>query len=370
MSGTKVLMLNRSFSLTGGVPRVLLTYARYRDPERVNLQMASMKPFAPAMAEAFRQAGVPIHQIGDLGYWRSARALRTILKTHAIQVVVAASLRSYLTAKLAAPAGCRVVYWIHGIATVTEDRLKTALWHWVARRDTFIFISESAACAHRYASHRGREVVVLNGVEDFLLQAPPYDKGYRAKLGIPENAFVFGYTAEFIEWKQHRTLLTAFAKLASEHPGLHLVLIGVGSLLEQMRAASSAITGGERIHFLGVRQDARQLLGIMDVYVHPSNGEGFGLAVVEAMLARRPVVVSDAGALPEIVIDGKTGLVCRGGDANDLAAKMTQLMSDPPLREKLGEQARAAALERFGAKRFAGQITTVLEVEVRAVAHS
>lgn len=363
MSKLHVLMLNRSFSLTGGVPRVLLTYARNCDKDRVRLHMASFKPFAPSMADAVEQTGTAIHTIGDRGYLRPALALRKILARERIDVVVATSLKSYLIAKLAATRQCRTVYWIHGIALVTENRLKSAVYQRAARRDTLIFISGLVEKAHNYAGHAGRAEVVLNGVEDFLVFNSLYDRTQRDVLGIPKNAMLVGYTAAFIAWKEHKTLLAAFSRLAKDHPEMHLALIGTGELLEAIQEQARAIPGGERIHFLGLRPDARQLLGIMDIYVQPSNGEGISIAIIEAMLARRAIVVSDAGALPDMIDNGDTGLMCRVLDVDGLAAKIDILAQDPELRHRLGERARQVALDRFGAQRFAERITAILESE-------
>lgn len=363
MKKLNVLLLSRSFSLTGGVARVLLTFACHCDHRRLQLHMGSFRPFAPAMAEAVAQTGTALHELGDTGYLGPVLALRKIVRVQAIDIVVATSLKAYLVAKLASTSKCRVVYWIHAIALVHEGRLKTAVYRWATRRDTLIFISELVKKAHSYAGHKGREAVVLNGVEDPLSSAPLYDNSQREALGIPNTAFVVGYTAAFIAMKQHNTLLAAFAQLAMDHPDMHLVLIGKGELRESTEAHAKENPGSERIHFLGVRPDARQLLGIMDVYVQPSNGEGISIAVIEAMLARRAIVVSDAGALPEIIDDGSTGLICRVLDAADLAGKIAAFAQDPQMRRRLGERARQVALERFGTERFVERMTSVLESE-------
>lgn len=365
MKPLKVLMMHRDFPQTSGVARVLMTFARHSDHQRIDLHIASFRPFHFAMAEALAQAGTTTHELGDTRYLRPALALRKIIKTEQIDMVVATSLKAYLVAKLAATPKCRVLYWIHGIATLIENRLKVAVYRWAARRDTLIFISEQVKKAHSYADHKGREVVVLNGADDPLMAAPLYDFSQRDAFGIPRAAFVIGYTAEFIAWKQHKTLLAAFSKLAENFPDMHLMLIGTGALWEHTRARAQEIPGGERIHFLGPRLDAKQLLGLMDVYVQPSNGEGISIAVIEAMLARRAIVVSEAGALPEIIDPGVTGLMCHVLDAADLACKIATLAKDTEMRHRLGEQARRVALERFGTERFAAGITAVLESEPR-----
>jgi glycosyltransferase involved in cell wall biosynthesis len=366
MKPLKVLMLNRDFPQTGGVAHIMLTFARHYDHRRLEVHIASFKPFHPVMAEALGQTGAAMHELGDAGYLRPALALRRIVKEQNFDMVVATSLKAYLVAKLAVPSKCPVLYWIHGIATLIENRLKSAVYRWAARRDTLICISGQVKKAHIYSGHKGREIVVLNGVEDISLSDPPYDLSQRDALDIPRSAFVIGYTAEFIGWKEHKTLLAAFSRLAAEFPEMHLMLIGTGGLWESTQALAREIPGGERIHFLGPRPDARQLLGLMDVYVHPSNGEGFGLAVVEAMLARRAIVFSDAGALPELIDDGATGLMFHVLDAADLASKIALLAKDAEMRQRLGERARQTALERFGPERFAEGITSVLESEPRA----
>jgi glycosyltransferase involved in cell wall biosynthesis len=365
MKPLKVLMLSRGFSQANGVARVLLTFSRHCDHQRLQLHIASFKPFAPEMAEALAQTGTVMHVLCDAGYLRPALVLRKLIKEQSFDLAVATSLKPYLLAKLVSGSTCGVLYWIHGIALVTGDWLKTAVYRCAACNDTLIFISELVKNAHSYAGHKGREAVILNGVDDPLKSGSLYDYSQRESLGIPRGAFVVGYTAEFIAWKQHDTLLAAFSQLSKDFPDMHLMLIGSGGLWESTKARAREIPGGERIHFLGLRPDARQILGIIDVYAHPSNGEGLGIAVVEAMLARRAIVVSDAGALPEVIDDGSTGLVCRVLDSADLASKIEVLARDPEMRQRLGERARQVALERFGVKQFAERITAVLESEPR-----
>jgi glycosyltransferase involved in cell wall biosynthesis len=365
MKPLKVLILSRGFSQANGIARVLLTFSRHCDCQRLQLHIASFKPFAPEMAEVLVQPGTIMHELGDAGYFRPALALRKLIKNHAFDLAVATALKPYLLAKLVSGPTCGVLYWIHGIATLIEDRLKVIVYRYAARHDTLIFISDHVKKAHSYAGHKGREVVILNGVDDYLNSAPLYDISQREALCIPREAFVVGYTAEFIAWKQHNTLLAAFSQLARDFPDMHLILIGSGELWESTRARAREIPGFERIHFMGLRSDARQLLGLMDVYVQPSNGEGFGLALVEAMLARRAIVVSDAGALPEIIDDGSTGLIYRVLDVDDLVSKIAVLARDPEMRQRLGERARQVALIRFGARQFAERITAVLESEPR-----
>jgi glycosyltransferase involved in cell wall biosynthesis len=206
--------------------------------------------------------------------------------------------------------------------------------------------------------------VIYYGITDPRLQLEhePYPKQARIQiLDLPPDAFVLGYVAEFIAWKDHPTLITAFARVAEAFPQAWLLLIGTGARRDQVQALAEHLPCRERIRFLGPRPDARRLLGLLDAYVHPSRGEGLGLAVVEAMLAEVPVIVSDEGAFPEYVKHGETGLVVRGGDSEGLARAIVELMTRQGLARRLGVTGRMRCLERFSPARFATEMTGLIE---------
>jgi glycosyltransferase involved in cell wall biosynthesis len=364
----RVLFLHRDLPFHGGVANTFLDFARHRDRERVELHVASLDRPSHHMREAFDAVQVPVHHLGDDGYHQPVRELRRLTRLHGFDVVLAGSLKSYLIAKgAAAGRACRVMFRVASIPLVIAGPIKRSLYRIAAVRDTIVFNSEAVARTHGYGWHRGTSTVVYNGVSDPFVgeDARPYPRARRAEFSLPEDAIVLGYTAEFIAWKDHRTLLAAFAELAPRHPKLHLLLLGAGELLSSHEAETRRTTFHERVRFLGPRTDARQLLGLMDVYVHPARGEGFGRAIVEAMLAGLPVVAADTGSLPEIVLRGEVGVLFRKGDPADLAAQLEKVMRDGALRERLATQGRASCLERFSPQRFADSYMALIEAEVR-----
>lgn len=363
----RVLFIHRDLVHYGGVPRLFSYYAWRHDRSRVSLQIASFVPPSKEMRRVFESVGVPVYTLGDCGYVLPVLKLRALLRHRTIDVVAAASFKAYIVAKVASiGTQTRVIFWLHGVHLM--GGMKERLYRRLAKGDTLVFISQAVRRRYEYLGHLGRRFVVYNGVSDPYTDTDeklfPYPRNSRARYGIPQNAVVLGYVASFVELKDHKTLLLAFARLAQKYSNLHLVLIGTGPLLPSVRKLAEAIQGGERIHFLGAREDARQLLGIMDIYVHPAVGEGFGLAVVEAMLAKLPVVVANAGALPEIVRHGETGFLFDPGDACDLMKMIDCLIEDPHLRKKLGEKGRAYCLENFSLAGFSERLTRILEGEV------
>ena len=116
------------------------------------------------------------------------------------------------------------------------------------------------------------------------------------------------------------------------------------------------------MHFLGFREDARALMGAVDVVVHAPAYEGFGLVVLEAMAAGKPVVVNDApGGVTEIVLAEETGLVVPLDSAPALADALQRLVADPRARERLGQQGALRFQMHFTAGRMAGAVAGLYE---------
>jgi glycosyltransferase involved in cell wall biosynthesis len=138
---------------------------------------------------------------------------------------------------------------------------------------------------------------------------------------------------------------------AMASPALHrarLSIAGDGPELESLRRLSDELGVAERTRFLGLRTDLSSLLQEADIFVHPAVWqEAFGLTIAEAMATACPVVGSRVGAIPELVVDGVTGLLVPPGDSHAIAGALERLAMDPELRNRLGQSARRRAEEMF-----------------------
>lgn len=359
----KTLFIHRDLPFHGGVPRMILNLAKSCDKSRMELNVASFVAPTQEMRMAFEELGITPHELGDRGYIRPARRLRRLVHRDNIDVIVANSFKSYLVARIACVGvRCVVIPWVHSIPLVLDGAVRRRLFHWLSRRDTIVFSSNAIKNAHQSSVHGGKSSVVYYGVDDPYAgeSSRPYDRSMRRELGVPDEALVLCYIAEFIEWKDHATLLAAFDRL-EKRLNAHLLLIGTGQRLDEMKKLALSLKCGTSVHFLGPRMDARRILGIIDLYVHPSRGEGFGLAVVEAMLAGRPVVASRDGAFIEYIDDGGNGILFKAGDDLDLAAQITALADDRMRALRIGRQARAFALQNFSSRTFAASTCKTIE---------
>jgi glycosyltransferase involved in cell wall biosynthesis len=165
------------------------------------------------------------------------------------------------------------------------------------------------------------------------------------------------------EEKGHEVLLEALPELLRAVPSVQVLIVGGGEREQELRARARAL--GETVRFLGPRDDMPDLLAACDVVVLPSLAEALPTALMEAAAAGRPVVATRVGGVPEIVEDGRTGLLVPPGDPHALAQALASVLADPVRASALGDAARTLARERFGIDR---QVQRTIELWTRLVA--
>jgi glycosyltransferase involved in cell wall biosynthesis len=175
----------------------------------------------------------------------------------------------------------------------------------------------------------------------------------REQLGIPEHARIAGIAARMNPWKGQLELIAAGGLLSAQFPDLHILILGsnvpeMRALFEQ-RAREAGIA--ERVHFGGFQKDVRPFLQELDVFVHPSYGEPFGLAIAEAMAMRKPVVACGTGGVPEIITDREDGWLVEERSPEAVAAAIRTLLNDAEMCRRMGVRARQTVRERFSPRR-------------------
>jgi glycosyltransferase involved in cell wall biosynthesis len=167
--------------------------------------------------------------------------------------------------------------------------------------------------------------------------------------------------ARLVPQKGLDVAIDALALVREEHPDARLVVLGEGPLREEL--AERARTRGieDAVSLPGRVGDVAWWLRRADVIVHPARWEGFGLALLEAMLCARPIVASRVSSIPEIVVDGVTGLLVAPDDAATLASAVTALLADPARARSFGEAGHARALAEFSVARMAERTIAVYE---------
>ena len=199
-------------------------------------------------------------------------------------------------------------------------------------------VAVGAASARRmedfYALGRGTVISIPNCVPDIGAKPPSVR---------PDGDIVVGSVGRLDLMKAHDILLRAIAKVE----GVRLVILGEGEQRPALEKLAVDMGVSDRIDLLGWVDDPRAYLHEFDVIALPSRSEGFPLAIVEAMLAARPVVATRVGSVSEAVTDGETGILIDKDDIDGLATALCRLRDDPALRAQLGKRGREVAIAHF-----------------------
>jgi glycosyltransferase involved in cell wall biosynthesis len=183
----------------------------------------------------------------------------------------------------------------------------------------------------------------------------------RAELGLTPDEIVVGVTCRLIEQKGLPYGLQAFASATQDIPNARLVITGDGELRGALEAQAAELGIAPRTRFIGWRPDAARVMAAYDLFLMPSLWEGFGLVLLEAMAQALPVVGSRVSAIPEVVVDGETGLLAEPRDAETLAAHLRRLLLDAPLRKHMGLLGQERLETAFSVPRMTDEIVALYE---------
>lgn len=168
------------------------------------------------------------------------------------------------------------------------------------------------------------------------------------------------FAATLYKEKGYLDLIEAFGKIATKHPEWKLLLAGNGNQEEGI-ALAEMYNVADRVKFLGwIRgEDKDKAFRTSSLFCLPSYAEGFPMAVLDAWAYGLPVVTTPVGGIPDIVVDGKNGLLFNPGDINALSKKLDTLIKDTELRNKLSEEARLLADTTFNVATIAQQLDEI-----------
>ena len=288
--------------------------------------------------------------------------LRSAIARFAPDLVHSNGIKTHLLSRIAVKRAVPVVWHIHdfiGLRPAAGGMLQRAS----GRVRAAVAISEAVAKDCATVLPNVPVTTVLNAV-DLARFAP----GPGIELdAAPTGMLRVGLVATYAKWKGHLTLLDAAAQLRDLPIRWYLVggaIYRTAAQFTEAELQSEIAQRGleDRVAILGFTADTAEVYRSLDVVVHASTlPEPFGLTIAEAMACGRAVVVSAAGGAVELFTDGHDALGFPPGDAGKLAATIRRLAEDPPLRARLGENARRTAQARFDPVRFGRELSAVYE---------
>lgn len=196
--------------------------------------------------------------------------------------------------------------------------------------------------------------------DTFLLES----KKVNESLLIPEDKTIITYTGRLIEMKGVHHLIAALGKLKEDRDDWVCWIIGEGDKQKELEKQAIELGLEDDVFFFGNRSDVPYLLSQSDIYVFPSLLENQPLSLVEAQIAGKPAIVSDAGGLPEMVEDGVTGLIYPAGDVDALYGLLQLLLNTPNFQSIIGNNAKIWGLDYWSLSKGAKSILEVYELSL------
>lgn len=294
--------------------------------------------------------------------------LRQLVRSTHAHVVLSNMDKGHLFGGVAALWAQRAaVLWQHGIPAGTWVTLNGGIEKVsaIVPKSAVIAGSDLAVLAQRRLTKAPVHKVALGIAVSEVAVASGKGQSIRADFGWGGDT-VIGIVGRLQPWKGQEVFLKAATLLIRDHPGLRFCLVG-GAILGWEGSYESDLKAyvnqhailQDRVHFAGHQDNVYAWIDALDIVVHASWNEPFGLVVVEAMALGKPIIATNAGGPTEIVEDGVSGLLVQAGDPDALAKAVCRLLDRPDLSDRLSVHARQRA-SHFTEERMAAEIAAVL----------
>ncbi|MEK9183087.1 MAG: glycosyltransferase [Patescibacteria group bacterium] len=336
----------------GGAEKFFYDLLKHLDKEKFAPQLATVIG-SGALENDFRALGLPVHIFGHrrlsyLGGIRQCWQLYRLFKKEKPQIVhtqlFAADLWGRLAARLA-----RVPIIITTEQNINYDQswirelLKRITYHLA---DATVAISSAVKryARYKYKVPKDKILMIPNDVD-----VDEFEKQLALSSVVKPAKPVILTVGRLVEQKGQKYLLEAFAELKNKEK-YELWVVGEGPLRAVLEQQTKELGIGEQVKFLGARRDIPALLSQADLFVFPSLWEGLGIAVLEAALAKAPIVASAVDGILDIIEDNETGYLVESGDSEDLQFTMEKMLANPGRAKFMAEAAYAKVKNNFDIK--------------------
>lgn len=350
-----VLHLLPSLSVYGGTPRKIRDLIQSSNLNHAIYCWAAWegKENRDSSAEAFQSIGIrTFTSTHGKNALRHASEIRRIIKDNNVLVVhgyfesglILASL-----AKLYCPSIKTVSSFVGFPASISTTR-RWAINLLARNIDEIIYVSRYTRDAFE------EEHSILKSIESQVIYNGVKKRWpIKAKRSAP-NLFQAATVSGLVKWKNIELLLEV-TKIVTENQtkDFKLFIIGDGPMRAELEETATHLGIKKYVEFCGYEEDIGSILAVCNAYLHPALTEGFGIAVVEAMLMGIPVIVADSGALPELVENEVSGLVIEATDSRAWSKAIRRLREDSSFAMRLGEEGLARANKCFSIDRFVAE---------------
>lgn len=346
-----------------GAEAIILTIAEGIDKNKFNPLILVLKEEddkIPPLATEARLKGIPVEIITLKGKFdfSSILKLRKLTLKNNIHIIHSNEYKSDMIAFLATRfIHAKLVTTTHGwLLTTARLKFYEFLDSIIIRFfDKIVAVSKAMREELLKIKIPSSRIVVIETALDFSrIQSGKEKTDLKRELSLPSDTVIIGTMGRLSPERGHVHFLKAAKEIIKTFPKVVFIIVGDGDLKEDLMLQAREMGIEDRVFFLGFRKDIANILSSVDIYVSSSLRDSFGIAVVEAMAAGKPVIATKVGIVPEIIKDDETGITIEPGNSNVIYEAATKLLKDDKLRVKLGISAKQVVTQRFSRQQMVG----------------
>lgn len=353
MQSTHINILHlTTSSQIGGAETLVIDISENINPKQFNIFVCALEKDGNLLEKVNHSATQTKHlNSKHLLDFMAALRLYRFIKENKIQLIQIHGLRANLIGRVIGRlAGTqKIISTIHGIDTWRKwyhtflDRL-TGIWV-----DKFISVSESGKeiFVRREKFPASKIVTIHNGIDLSLFNRVRFNTSkLKKELGL-ENNIIIGEVANIRSMKGHVDVIEAIPAVIEHYPNVKFLFVGRDDSKGKIPQLAQNKIGGDFVLFLGYQENIPELLSIFDIFILPSHSEGLPLSILEAMAMELPVIATNVGGIPEIIVNGETGILIEPHRPDKLAQALLELLANPQQRHNWGEMGRKRVEEEF-----------------------
>ncbi|MDZ7859281.1 MAG: glycosyltransferase [Candidatus Krumholzibacteriota bacterium] len=327
---------------TGGAEKILYNLTVNMDSEKYRVSVCSMEDVRDTfIVKKLENKGFTIHFPGRKKAFdpELLRNIHNIIRKESIDIVHCHVGGEFYGHVAAVATRASVITTLHGVFPYSFKQRAIIKLCGLFKKNYKVAVSKELKSLYRCND------LIYNGVH---ISSPgsATNKIYPGLRDSSEQILV-GIIGRLSVVKNHKNFLDAAAIISPKYTNVQFLIIGDGPLFSKLKKYARDKGLSERVVFTGSREDIPSILTQMDISVLSSNSEGLPMVILESMAASKPVVATEVGGIPELIINGETGILVKPRNSIALADGITKLVESQHLRDSMGEAARSRIKKYF-----------------------
>ncbi len=190
-------------------------------------------------------------------------------------------------------------------------------------------------------------VVIPSGIDFKEYQKKCVKDWFIKEFELSEDNLVIGMIAQFIPRKGHRLLINGIPRIIKKHPEVRFLFLGKGPLEPKIKRMVKDRGLSKFVRFGGFREDINKIIPCLYMVVHPAYMEGLGVSLLQASAAGIPIIATDVGGIPEVVLHNFNGYLISPNSVDDIVDKILYLIENRELAKKMGQNGRSLVKKKF-----------------------